>query len=134
MRSQFLKMSLFFCVLLSGCQDEAYSRYYLLTNPSVLKSEYFHCQKNKFNQEYCDRVLRTMEDFVGLVNVHDANQQQFGMQILDAQEQLAKLTTDLARENTQTPKNLAKIQSLEQASEVTREKIEVLLSVVGATS
>lgn len=108
---------------------------YLLQHSDELAHEFYRCKKaNQPNQEYCDMVQRTEEDFVGLANVRQANPEQFGQQILSAEQQLLVLTTALEKARRDFPKGSSQLVAAEHAYEDQLEKVNILLAVVRATT
>lgn len=102
-------------IVLGGCQQN-HSIDYLLEHPDVLKTELSHCENRHDVSIACENAKKADETFFALVNHRIENPEKFGLQIMQAEQQMVTL-----KNNKQNFQNQA-------------HQVRVLLAVVAATS
>ncbi len=137
---------IFITIFLISCKKPI-TQDYLLEHPVELRKEFTKCQQNAEDTSYCDAVIQSAQEFAKLSNQQQSNPEDFGQQVLLAQEQLVVLQGRLgiAQNNYQTLQSnqnsnpelkLAedKLLIAKNAYQVQEQHIKVMLAVISDTS
>ena len=137
-------------LLLSGCreweQDNPYL-YYML-NANNLQTAYNKCVQEVADSALpCDIIMRAQADFTLLSNQREADPEKFGAEVMQAEENAVYLKSqfdktvqayqELGKTNPKLEVMKAKrveLDNVQKAYKQSSEKVQILLSVIAATS
>lgn len=117
---------------LNACGQQP-SHMYLMEHPDKLKKEVMYCESAQHpDEQYCLMVRRSAQDFYSLVSLRRSNPEEFGKQIISAEQYLVKLRNELQTAEKSNSANSQQVKDAEKAVEEQTQKVHILLAVVGS--
>lgn len=127
-------------LMLIGCSNDALTSDYLLTHPKKLQREFAHCDAANNYSGDCEMIRKAADDFSAMVRERSDNQEKFGERILLSQQDLKKMSVEIAelkKKSLAEPQNKSiqdQLAKIENEYAVKKQQVAVWLAVVSATS